>query len=172
MNLPPLNVVTAPGAGTDVIILGLADSAGTPVVVGVPDSLAADFSHGFAGTIESMAAQIGATPKPGSTAVLPGPSGPIVLTGLGDADVTPDRVRRAAANGVRRALEASGDLQQLESQVAQTRAAYEAAAQTVSRLRAKAARAVACFSWAGPKPTHCSAAATTPTSPVPSASQA
>ena len=61
MNLPPLNVVTAPGAGTDVIILGLADSAGTPVVVGVPDSLAADFSRGFAGTIESMAAQIGAT---------------------------------------------------------------------------------------------------------------
>ena len=37
------------------------------------------------------------------------------------------------------ALEASGDLQQLENQVVQTRAAYEAAAQTVSRLRAKAA---------------------------------
>ena len=109
MNLPPLTLVPGPGAGTDVTILGLAESAGVPVVVGAPDSLAAEFARGFGGTIEALAAQIGATPKPGSTAVLPGPSGPIVLTGLGDADVTPDRVRRAAANGVRRALEASGE---------------------------------------------------------------
>ena len=109
MNLPPLTLVPGPGAGTDVTILGLAESAGVPVVVGAPDSLAAEFAPGFGGTIEALAAQIGATPKPGSTAVLPGPSGPIVLTGLGDADVTPDRVRRAAANGVRRALEASGE---------------------------------------------------------------
>ena len=54
MNLPPLTLVPGPGAGTDVTILGLAESAGVPVVVGAPDSLAAEFARGFGGTIEAQ----------------------------------------------------------------------------------------------------------------------
>jgi len=108
MNLPELSLVPTPGSA-DVLVLGLAEAASAPVVVGASEALEAEFASRFGATIATLAAQVGATPKPGSTAVLPGPSGPVVLTGLGEADVTPDRVRRAAANGVRRALEASGE---------------------------------------------------------------
>jgi len=108
MNLPELALIPAL-APADVLVLGLAEAAGEPVVVGAPDALEAEFAGRFGATIAALAAQVGAAPKPGSTAVLPGPSGPVVITGLGEADVTPDRVRRAAANGVRRALDANGD---------------------------------------------------------------
>jgi leucyl aminopeptidase len=108
MNLPELSLVPTPGSA-DVLVLGLAEAAGAPVVVGASDALEAEFASRFGATIAALAAQVGATPKPGSTAVLPSPSGPVVVTGLGEADVTPDRVRRAAANGIRRALEASGE---------------------------------------------------------------
>lgn len=109
MKPPIMSLVTALTPGLDVTVLGLADSAGSPVTVGAPEALAAEVAKRYGAPIEVLATRVGASTKPGSTAVLPGPSGLLVLTALGDADVTPDRVRRAAALGVRRALEASGD---------------------------------------------------------------
>ena len=109
MKPPIMSLVTALTPGLDVTVLGLADSAGSPVTVGAPEALAAEVAKRYGAPLEVLATRVGASTKPGSTAVLPGPSGLLVLTALGDADVTPDRVRRAAALGVRRALEASGD---------------------------------------------------------------
>ena len=109
MKPPIMSLVTALTPGLDVTVLGLADSAGSPVTVGAPEALAAEVAKRYGAPLEVLATRVGASTKLGSTAVLPGPSGLLVLTALGDADVTPDRVRRAAALGVRRALEASGD---------------------------------------------------------------
>lgn len=108
MTLPPLTL-SPTLSPADVMVFGLAEGQPTPVVVGVPDALAAEIARTSSATLDALAARVGASAKPGSVTVLPGPSGVLVLTGLGDADVTPDRVRRAAANGVRRALEVSGE---------------------------------------------------------------
>ncbi len=109
MNLPPLTLVPGIPAQADILILGLADAAGTPVVVGAPDALATEFADRFGAALDVWALRLGGAAKPGTTVVLPGASGTLVLTGLGDVDVTPDRIRRAAANGVKRALESAGE---------------------------------------------------------------
>lgn len=106
MNLPPLSLVAALPAA-DVTVVGIADAGGTPVVVGAPDALVAAYAQRFGAPLADMAARLGASAKPGTAVALPGVDGVLVVAGLGDADVTPDRVRRAAANGVRKALEAS-----------------------------------------------------------------
>ena len=57
-----------------------------------------------------MARSLGAETKAGTTAVLPGPDGQrLVAVGLGDIDVTPEQVRRAAGNGVRKAAKLAGE---------------------------------------------------------------
>ena len=109
MNLPPLNLVTGIPAQADVLVLGLADSAGTPLVVGATDAFKAAYADRFGTPLDALALRLGGSAKPGTTVVLPGETGAVVLTGLGDVDVTPDRVRRAAANGVKRALESAGE---------------------------------------------------------------
>lgn len=109
MNLPSLSVVTSLKGAPDVVVVGLADAAGTAVIVGAPDAWSTESKDTFGVGIEDLAQRMGATTKPGSAVAVPGPQGLIVVVGLGDADVTPDRVQRACANGVRRALEASGE---------------------------------------------------------------
>lgn len=106
--VPPLSLVSAIPASTDILVLGLVDAAGSMVLVGAPDALTSDFAARFGRPLLEMARTLGGTSKPGTTAVLPGLSGLVVTTGLGEADVTPERVRRAAAHGVKRALEATG----------------------------------------------------------------
>lgn len=109
MNLPPLTLVPSLPAQTDVRVFGLADSAGGPVVVGAPDAHLAAFAERFGTPLDAMARQLGGAAKLGTTVVLPGTGGNLVVTGLGDVDVTPDRMRRAVANGVKRALESAGE---------------------------------------------------------------
>ncbi len=109
MNLPPLALLTSLPAQTDVLVLGLADSGGVPLVVGASDAYLAAFADRFGTALDAMALRLGGAAKLGTTVVLPAVEGSLVLTGIGDVDVTPERARRAAANGVKRALESAGE---------------------------------------------------------------
>lgn len=109
MFLPPLTLNPTLKGTPDVVIVGLADSGGSPVVVGAPDALATELSGRLGAPLADLAARVGASTSPGKAVVLLGQTGLIVVVGLGEADVTPQRVLRATANGVKKALEASGD---------------------------------------------------------------
>ncbi len=101
-DLPPLTLVRSRPRDTDALVVGLAEAAGAPTLVGLPDDLDKAFAKRFGTTVAKQAASLGATPRLGTTVVLPGPDGlRVVVVGLGDVDVTPEQIRRAAGNAVR-----------------------------------------------------------------------
>ena len=109
-SLPPLTLATSAPADSDVLIVGVADSAGTDVLVGVPDAVEAAASEQFGRSLLEVASALGAAAKPGSAVVLPGAAGSrLIAVGLGEIDVTPEQIRRAAGNGVRTAAGLAGD---------------------------------------------------------------
>jgi len=108
--LPSLTLATAAPADADVVVIGLADGASTPVLVGASDQLQKRVAKQFGRALLEVALSLGGTTKPGVTVTLPGPDGTrVVVVGLGDLDVTPEQVRRAAGNGVRQAAALAGD---------------------------------------------------------------
>ena len=108
--LPPLTLATSCPSDADVIVIGLADGGSGPVLVGVADDLEKRIAKQFGRPLLQVALSLGAKTKPGSTVALPGPDGrTMVAVGLGDIDVTPEQVRRAAGNGVRKASKLAGD---------------------------------------------------------------
>jgi leucyl aminopeptidase len=108
--LPPLTLATSCPADADVVVIGLADSAGTAVLVGAPDQLEKRVAKQFGTSLLDLARSLGADTKPGGTVLLPAPDGHRVLVvGLGEIDVTPEQVRRAAGTAVRRAGELADD---------------------------------------------------------------
>ena len=109
-SLPPLTLATSCPGDADVVVIGVAESAGSPVLVGLPDDLDHRAARQFGQSVLSVARGLGADAKAGSTVVLPGPDGRrLVAVGLGDIDVTPEQVRRAAGNGVRAAAGLADD---------------------------------------------------------------
>ncbi len=103
-SLPALTLATSCPRDADVVVFGVAESSGTPVLVGVPDELDQRTAKQFGQPLLAVARGLGADAKPGSTTVLPGADGSrLIAVGLGEADVTPEQVRRAAGNGVRAA---------------------------------------------------------------------
>ena len=103
-SLPALTLATSCPKDADAVVFGVAESSGAPVLVGVPDQLERRVAKQFDRPLLEVALGLGAAAKPGTTAVLPGPDGcRLVAVGLGDIDVTPEQVRRAAGNGVRAA---------------------------------------------------------------------
>ncbi|MCW3156826.1 leucyl aminopeptidase [Micropruina sonneratiae] len=109
-SLPPLTLATSAPGDADVLVVGLAESAGTAVLVGVPDSVEARVADQFGRPLLEVARELGAASKPGTAVALPGVAGSrLVTVGLGEIDVTPEQVRRAAGNGVRAAAALAGD---------------------------------------------------------------
>src|SRR4029079_13540658 len=78
--------------------------------IGVPEALEKRMTKQFGRPLLEVALSLGAETTAGSTVVLPAPGGQrVVAVGLGDIDVTPEQVRRAAGNGVRKAAGLAGD---------------------------------------------------------------
>ena len=107
--LPPLSLVTSVNADADVLVVGLAEASQGPLLVGVPDALAQRVQQVQGASLLDVALSLGAKTKIGSTVVVPAPGVRLVVTGVGDIDVTPDAIRRAAGNGVRAAASLAGD---------------------------------------------------------------
>ncbi len=107
--LPPLAATAAVPADTDVLVVGLATASDGPLLVGVPDDLGKAASAVFPAPLLAVAQSLGADAKVGTTAVVALPTVRLVVVGVGDVDVTPERMRRAAGAGVRAAAALAGD---------------------------------------------------------------
>ena len=107
--LPPVTLATTPGKDTDVLVVGLADASGSDVLVGVPDDLASALASTLGGDQPGVVHGLGGSTKTGTTVLLPGPRGQrVVVVGLGDIDVSPEDVRRAAGSALRVAMGLTG----------------------------------------------------------------
>lgn len=100
--LPSVSLVTSLPKDADLVVVGLAEASRAPVLVGIPDDLEKACRKQLGRSARDQAIRFGASAKPGSSAVVPGPDGlRLIVVGLGDIDVTPEQVRRAAGNGIR-----------------------------------------------------------------------
>ncbi|MDN5571251.1 MAG: leucyl aminopeptidase [Propionibacteriaceae bacterium] len=111
MPVSELPAVTSSGTvpeSADVLVVGMAEALGSSVLVGVPDDVERAWVKRTGTPLQEAAQALGALPKPGTVVALPG-SPLIVAVGLGDVDVTPEQVRRAAGGAVRAAARLAGD---------------------------------------------------------------
>ncbi len=107
--LPPVTLATTPAKDTDVLIVGLAEASGSGVLVGLPDDLASALASALGGDLTAVVRGLGGSTKTGTTVLLPGPRGQrVVVVGLGDIDVSPEQVRRAAGSALRVVLGLTG----------------------------------------------------------------
>lgn len=107
-SLPAITAAASVPDGTHVLIIGIAEALGCPVLVGLPERMEADWDYRDQASLLASAESLGATPDVGSLTALPG-SPALLIVGLGGVDVTPEQVRRAAGAGVRAALALAGD---------------------------------------------------------------
>jgi len=106
--LPPVSAAPTPPRAAEVLVVGLAEATGGPLLIGVPDDLDRAWARRQGGGLLASALALGAAPKVGTSVVLPGEP-LVVVTGLGAVDVTPEQVRRATGNAVRAAARLAGD---------------------------------------------------------------
>lgn len=99
--LPDLKLSASIEASADVVVLGLADTSGKPTLVGTTPELEKAARKALPEKLLDLALSLGATTDLGSTAVLPPCPRRVVVVGLGDVDVTPDRLRRATGSALR-----------------------------------------------------------------------
>lgn len=87
----------------DVVVVGLATiNRGGTAVVGVSPELDKKYESAYGRTVMAMAAALGATAAADAVTVLPALADlRVVVVGLEDADVTPERLRRATGNALR-----------------------------------------------------------------------
>ncbi|MGC3953975.1 MAG: leucyl aminopeptidase [Propionicimonas sp.] len=124
-NLPAISLVNAPGKD-DVLIVGLATTAGSEVLVGLPDDTTAALAKAYGRPPADVVRDLGGSAKNADTVLLPGLAGQrLIVVGLGDIDVSPEQVRRAAGAALRvasglpaqRPLSVSLSLDAIEPQV-------------------------------------------------------
>ena len=109
-SLPTLTLATSCPRDADVVIFGVAESSGAPVLIGVPDDVERRAAKLYGRPLLAVVRELGADAKPGSTVTLAGADGVrLVAVGLGETDVTPEQVRRSAGNGVRVAAGLAGE---------------------------------------------------------------
>lgn len=107
-SLPALSPATSLPTQVDAVVVGLADSSSGPVLVGA-ETLSASYAKRTGSSLLDAAQAVGATTKPGDAVVLPSSEHVVIVAGLGDADVTPERVRKAAAAALKRACALASD---------------------------------------------------------------
>lgn len=92
----------------DVVIAGLTSTASGVALVGVSTELDKSFEKKFGSKILDLAVDLGANPEPDSVVVLPSANHRVVVVGLGDPDVDPERIRQAVSNASRRVSKIQG----------------------------------------------------------------
>ncbi len=106
-SLPTITAASGLPKDADVLVVGLADASGGPVLVGAGEDVEKAWTKRVGTSLLASAQQLGATTKVGASVTLPG-TPVVVVTGLGGVDVTPEQVRRAAGAGVRAAAGVAG----------------------------------------------------------------
>ncbi|MEO7587603.1 MAG: leucyl aminopeptidase [Arachnia sp.] len=87
----------------DIVVLGLTAVGGEPTLVGATGDLEKSYQKAFGTPLRALALALGAATKLESTVLLPPANQRVVIVGLGDADVTPDQLRRAVGAALRTA---------------------------------------------------------------------
>ena len=100
-SIPNLTLVKTIGKATDIVVLGLTEAGGSPALVGAPPELDRGRRDAASGVL-ATALGMGATSELECVVVLPAADQRVVVVGLGDADVTPERVRRAVGAALRK----------------------------------------------------------------------
>ena len=107
---PNVNLTKSLPKSADVLVLGLATiNQAEPALVGLVGDVDKAYQKTYGRTIADMAAAMGARTTLDDVTVLP-PVGDtkVVVVGLGDADVTPDGLRRAVGSALRKVAAIEG----------------------------------------------------------------
>ncbi len=108
--LPRVSLSTAVGKDADVLVVGMAETAGKDVMVGVPDDISRGVAKAMGRGLEALVAGLGGSSKPGTVILVPVPGDlRLIVVGLGNIDVTPEQVRRATGTALRAAAGLPGD---------------------------------------------------------------
>ena len=102
-NNPSLSLSKNIERDVDVVVLGLTTVGGKPTLVGATSDVEKSYQKAFSTSLRDMALALGASTKLESTVVLPPANQRVLLVGLGDADVTPEHLRRAVGAALRKA---------------------------------------------------------------------
>lgn len=98
---PAAKLVSSAPTAAQVVIVGMSSVSGSPALVGLPDSLGSDYTKQYGRGPAQLALDLGGKSDRGSVTVLPSASQRVVVVGLGDAEPTPEQLRRAVGGGVR-----------------------------------------------------------------------
>lgn len=99
--IPSLSLSKSPAKDVDIVVVGLTSVSGSPTVVGALPALNQGYLDTYSVSIQDLALSLGAKDKTESVTVLPPAGAKVVVVGLGDADVTPEGVRRAVGAALR-----------------------------------------------------------------------
>ena len=97
--IPDLTLSTSIDKATDVVVIGIADAAGSPALVGVTADL--EKAAGKQDALLRQVTALGGKSDIETTVTLAVGPRRCVVVGLGDVDVTPDRIRRAVGAALR-----------------------------------------------------------------------
>lgn len=100
--LPALTLSTSIGKDPGVLVIGLAETGNTEVLLGLPEDLGRQLTKAFGRPVLELAKEFGASSKPGKSALLPTrESWKLLVVGVGPIDVSAEQVRRATGNAAR-----------------------------------------------------------------------
>ena len=101
-NNPNLSLSKNIERDADIVVLGLTAVGGEPTLVGATTDVEKSYQKAFSTPLRNLALAVGASTKLEATVVLPPASHRVVVVGLGDADVTPEHLRRAVGAALRK----------------------------------------------------------------------
>lgn len=85
----------------DIVVLGLTAVGKEPTVVGATSDLEKSYQKAFSTPLRTLALALGASTTLESTVLMPAAGARVLMVGLGDADVTPEQLRRAVGAALR-----------------------------------------------------------------------
>ena len=100
-SLPAISLAGSAGK-SDVLVVGLAQTADAEVLIGLPEDDAAALVKAFGRPLSEVVRGLGGSAKNSDTVLLPGlGTQRLIVVGVGDIDVSPEQVRRAAGSALR-----------------------------------------------------------------------
>lgn len=102
-NNPNLSLSKNIERDADIVVLGLTAVGAEPTLVGATTDIEKSYQKAFSTPLRNLALALGASTKLESTVALPPANHRVLVVGLGDADVTPEHLRRAVGAALRAA---------------------------------------------------------------------
>ena len=111
--IPELTISNSVDKSADVVVLGLANAAGKPTLVGLTSALEKTVAKASRTPLLDQVVAQGAKTEVENTVIVAPGAQRVVVAGLGDADVTPESIRRATGAALR-AITGLADVEDLK----------------------------------------------------------